>query len=442
MKKVCIIGGGFSGLSLAYYLSRAGVKVELFEKSDRLGGLISTLSLGWGKVETAASGLIGSPLVDDLIHELDLEYADRPNQSTRARYVFRERPRKWPLRVGETLRLTQGLSKIGLHRALNGVRNAGNETSGAKPLGITAKEWVSRQFGASAFDYLIGPALQGVLGTDDVAADTLLDYVRGMRKKGRSKGQNDGFKNGDNQKRYPRGTVSPKQGMGDLILALSKKVEELGCITHLNTAAEWRDDITTVIAAPAYVAAGMVSERLPELAHELAKIQYLPLTTATVAFSQNDGHDEITNGFGCLFPKSEKFNALGVLFSSSIFDRPHDGEIETWLFGGPQASDEIIINKICIDRARLLRRIAGGNEVHRKLLKNFKITHWSRALPHYDLSTSEVLRKVPRILADSRNARRGHGAGLYLTGNYLGEIGLGRILARNFELARQIASDI
>src|SRR5262249_56889303 len=47
MKRVAIIGGGIAGLSAAYYLERArrtGADLEwtLFEKTDRLGGVIKT----------------------------------------------------------------------------------------------------------------------------------------------------------------------------------------------------------------------------------------------------------------------------------------------------------------------------------------------------------------------------------------------------------------
>jgi phytoene desaturase len=38
MGKIAVIGGGFSGLSAASYLSAAGHEVHLFEKNSNLGG--------------------------------------------------------------------------------------------------------------------------------------------------------------------------------------------------------------------------------------------------------------------------------------------------------------------------------------------------------------------------------------------------------------------
>ena len=42
LHKALIIGGGISGLSTAYYLSKAGVRPTLIEKAPRVGGVIQT----------------------------------------------------------------------------------------------------------------------------------------------------------------------------------------------------------------------------------------------------------------------------------------------------------------------------------------------------------------------------------------------------------------
>ncbi|MEC7265364.1 MAG: oleate hydratase, partial [Bacteroidota bacterium] len=38
MKKAIVIGSGFSSLSAACYLAKAGFEVEIFEKNDTVGG--------------------------------------------------------------------------------------------------------------------------------------------------------------------------------------------------------------------------------------------------------------------------------------------------------------------------------------------------------------------------------------------------------------------
>ncbi len=424
--KITIIGGGFSGLTLAYYLLRLGVKVEVFEKSDRLGGLISTLKFDWGFVETAANGLIGSPLVDELFRDLGIEYAEHPAHATRSRYIFRGHPRRWPLVGKENVKLASGLARILSRKYLPQVMTAGVADSER----LTAREWVSRELGPAAFDYLIGPAVQGIMATDDIAADTLIGYVRGAFAN---------RKNVGNQRvktKVRRGTVSPKHGMGELIAALVSRIENLGGAIHLNSTRQLQTNGITVLAVPAHVAAKMLSVQLPELSRELAKIDYLSLTTVTADFARSEG-EKITSGFGCLFPPSENFAALGVLFSSAIFAREQPADeshsIETWLVRpSPDEHQEAIIRKIVNDRSRLLGFKSGEP-------KNFKVTRWPQALPHYNLKSNDALKNI-RSLGEPALGKTGER--VYLTGNYLGQIGLGRILARNHSLAGQIASEL
>lgn len=50
-KRVCIIGAGLSGLAIAYFLSKEGFNVSVFEKEEEVGGLLQT-------IETPNGGLI------------------------------------------------------------------------------------------------------------------------------------------------------------------------------------------------------------------------------------------------------------------------------------------------------------------------------------------------------------------------------------------------
>ena len=95
-KSFDIVGGGFSGMALAWYLSGQGAKVALYEASEKLGGLLDSLSTGYGLIEQAANGLLASQDVEELLADLRL----RPLPSKRlhpARYIFRGQPQRLPL---------------------------------------------------------------------------------------------------------------------------------------------------------------------------------------------------------------------------------------------------------------------------------------------------------------------------------------------------------
>src|SRR5437763_15691263 len=57
-----IIGGGFAGLSAAYFLHRAGKEVTLLEWSRGLGGRASTRNVGYRTMDSGAQRLDLSPL--------------------------------------------------------------------------------------------------------------------------------------------------------------------------------------------------------------------------------------------------------------------------------------------------------------------------------------------------------------------------------------------
>ncbi len=73
MKKICIIGGGISGLVAAFLLKNKGFEVTLFEKSERVGGNIQTVKIDDFLIEYAPNSLLKSPRLVDLIRELKLD---------------------------------------------------------------------------------------------------------------------------------------------------------------------------------------------------------------------------------------------------------------------------------------------------------------------------------------------------------------------------------
>ena len=63
-RKIHIAGGGIAGLLAGWHLKHAGFEVKIFEKSDRAGGLIHSISGKYGLVEAAANG-------DDVVRVAD-----------------------------------------------------------------------------------------------------------------------------------------------------------------------------------------------------------------------------------------------------------------------------------------------------------------------------------------------------------------------------------
>src|ERR1044072_2455541 len=150
MKAVTVIGGGFSGLATAYYLSRAGIPVEIIEKTDRLGGLIATLQTPNGPVETAAIGMRNTARVDAVCRDLGLAMLSSPQSSSRARYIYRQRPRRWALNPGEGIALAAPFAAA-----------TAKASRSPRPL-ETVDQWGERVMGRRATRWILGPTLQGM----------------------------------------------------------------------------------------------------------------------------------------------------------------------------------------------------------------------------------------------------------------------------------------
>src|SRR5215469_13302247 len=95
MKRVAIIGGGIAGLSAAYYLEktrRAGAELEwtLFEKSDRLGGVIRTEYREGYVLEAGPDSFLSiKPEATELCRELGLgSEIIRSNDFQRRTYIL------------------------------------------------------------------------------------------------------------------------------------------------------------------------------------------------------------------------------------------------------------------------------------------------------------------------------------------------------------------
>jgi protoporphyrinogen/coproporphyrinogen III oxidase len=411
--KVIVIGAGFSGLVSAFHLDRAGFAVEVIEKSAEAGGLIRTIEDDLGRVETAANGLLNSVAVEELFSAIGLEL--QPTlQASKRRFIFRSgQPRRWPFGLLGTFSLLVFLLKFFFFRSRV-----------APSVGETVREWGLRVFGAEVTSFGLEAALQGIYAGDPDRMSASLIFGRFFHKSTRTPRPPSGI----------RGTVSAPLGMGQLISHLRNYLENQGVVfrmgeTYSLPIANPGGSLLTphVISTSAHEAADLLQTLDPERAADLTAVEMAPVLTATVFFDQPLPSQ--ARGFGVLFPPCEKKTVLGVLMNDCIFpNRAKRGFSETWIFGGAldkagvlEWPDQEIFNVIDRERASCFQARAdrlGG-----------RITRWPRALPHY---TVDLERRMAQI--------RQNRFGVFLVGNYLGDIGLAKILERARQLPKEIES--
>src|SRR3989475_6669299 len=132
MQTINVVGAGFSGLTTAYFLTKHGFQVRIFEKTDRAGGLIHTIRSAHGLVETAANGLLNSARLEAMCADIGVPLLPTQRDGRR-RFIFRGRPRQLPLNVSDVFNL--------------GVRLAVNAASLRPRQFETIAEWGRRVLG-------------------------------------------------------------------------------------------------------------------------------------------------------------------------------------------------------------------------------------------------------------------------------------------------------
>lgn len=388
-----MVGGGFSGLATAYYLSRAGIPVEIVEKTDRLGGLIATLQTPHGPVETAAMGMRNSARVDAVCRDLGLRMLCSTRSSRRARYIYRQRPRRWPLNPGEWLALVARFATA----TARGSRHP-------RPL-ETVEQWGARVLGRRATRWLVGPALQGMYAGDPACLSASLLF-------------------GAERPRRPasKGLVAPVRGMQEFIDALEQRLRTRDVSIRLNSPARLDGSTRAVICTSACDAAECLRDVAPAASQALSTIDMLPLVRITAFYPDEETHQRRR---GILFPRGGDIRALGVLVNTNVFPDRGGQYSESWIYGGAADRDVVHLSEddlgAVMDRDRQL--LCG-----RSVPPAARLVHrWRAALPHYDLQ----LESVRACGFDLPN-------GVFLMGNYVGGIGVTMLLEQAAAVATRV----
>jgi oxygen-dependent protoporphyrinogen oxidase len=269
--------------------------------------------------------------------------------ASRKRYIWRATgPRRWPLTIGESLRLAGGL-----------LGHIGNWRPRPRE---TVAGWGERVLGNGATHYALVPALSGIYAGDAKQLSASLIFKRNPEGKPKQKPQQ-------------RGTVAPREGMQQLLDALADYLQRHDVEFVFNHAATVSANQPVVICTAVTQAAELLRDVAPAASEALRRVELLPLLTATVFYQRQPRQPQ---GFGCLFPRGEGFRARGVLFNDCIFAGRSEVRSETWILGGAldrtvlQLSDDELRELLKAEHARLVDAEEEPLSMH--------ITRWPQAI--------------------------------------------------------------
>jgi len=413
-----VVGAGMCGLFMAFYLQEKGFQVRIFEHQP-VGGMIQTHYQKNGLVETAANAFMANPELERMSEVIGVPLYEKKDVA-RKRYIFRNgKMRRWPLSFLESLSFLWGLFGFLCFRQSKKPR-----------IGETLAHWGQRVFGKGTAQFLIGPGVQGIYGTDaeQLSARLIVGKYFGVGFSGATpflKPSLESDKASESErkniKRKPRksklrGSVAPAEGMGQWTKALKKHLLQKGCIFIDKYRQPQESSNSPVIVAPGFRGLG-------DWSNDWQALPGINLVTLTVFFDSST--HGLKPGYGCLFPKSEGFSSLGVLMNYNIFEnRVNKALSETYIFGsldsGPNATLEKdlkdqYLTRALEDRKKIMGQIAPS-------VKDCFVKFWDRAMPLYGTELESFLENRPRPSMEGETP--------LFFGNFLGEIGLSALVNR------------
>lgn len=450
MTPVVVLGGGLTGLTLAFRLRQSGREVVLLEERRRVGGCIQTETLNGYVVERGPSSLLTKPSTDALCADLGLQ-----DQAIEARpgprHIVRA-GRPVALAPGPTAMVAPILSWPAKARALLDLVKG----SPAELDDESIDAFFTRRFGPEVARYLAGPFVSGVYAGDPTRISVRSAFpklweaerthrvgvVRGftrMRREQRARGIAP----------YRRRTISFRNGLAHLTASLRDRlgavVVEDAAAVGLRQAGTGGDarwlvevaggrtfDATDVVATlPSDAFARLLAPLAPDAAATLDSIPAVPLVVASLAYPR-DAFGKPPEGFGTLIPRGEGFRILGCLYTSALFDgRAPGGEALLTAFVGG-ALDPSAVELSDGDLGEILRGEIARLLPNRATPRMVAVTRYARAIPQYEMGHHRRVAAVDEALRPL--------AGLHALGNWRDGVALADRIEAATAKAKEIAA--
>ncbi|MDB4972570.1 MAG: Protoporphyrinogen oxidase, aerobic, HemY [Myxococcaceae bacterium] len=458
--RVCVVGGGISGLTAAYRLRQGGAEVELLEGSSRVGGLLGSEQIEDHVVETGADSILTEkPWALRLAEELGLTHEIiRTNPHKRgAHIVHRGKLERIPAGFSllaptdlAALASSPVLSARGTARAmLDLVLPRRDPRSSDESL----EHFVVRRLGRELFERLAQPLAGGIYGADPrrlSLAATMPRFlaleqkygsvIRGLRAKAR---QLPVDKNGAAGARYGL-FAAFSGGMQTFVSALEKELE--GCIETRSTVRAlerteqgYRLEVhggvrsydAVILALPAHVAAQVLASFDGALSQELAEIDYASAATVTLSWPRAAIPHPL-DAFGYVVPTIENRSVIASTWASVKYERraPVDRALLRVFVGGHRGQ-----HLVQYDDAELVG-------IARRELRDLigvtaepdwtKVVRYLRAMPQYHLGHLDRVQRIEQL--EQRHA------GFALAGNAYRGVGIPDAVRSGEDAAQRILS--
>jgi protoporphyrinogen/coproporphyrinogen III oxidase len=452
MAAVAIVGAGVAGLTAAYRLKRRGIRVVVYEASDRAGGVIMTERREGYLAELGPNSLMaGGGSLAEILSQLGLDASRvEAQRDARKRYVVRK-SKLVALPTSPSQLLTTRLLSNGAKLAIFGEPMV---EPGDSPMEESVATFIRRRFNQEVLDYVANPFVAGIFAGDpeQLSARHALPRLHDLEHTHGSVVKALGL-----MIRAGRDEAGSAPGPGLISFAGGLKEIPDALARELRSEIRFKAPVTQLRRGPMgwtvsaayqaselydgviYAAAAHCADDV-ELAFDggdrlktLTSITHPPVAVIALGFRREDVAHRL-DGFGFLVPDVERRNVLGVIFSSTVFPgRAPEGHVLLTAFVGGVRHPDLAnadlstLTARVLDDLRLLLGVRGE--------PTFRAFHlWPKAIPQYTLSYGRFKEIMDE--AERRNT------GLGLTGSYRDGVAVGEVISAADQTAERVAAQV
>ena len=435
-KKICILGGGLSGLSTAWKKMRQGHEITLIESSPQLGGVLQSEQKNGYLLDYGANTLsLRNQETSDILEDMGvLKYALDANPNANKRFIVRNQKLvSLPLNFTSFLS-SSFLSPLGkLRMCLEPFIPKGNQ-DGME----TVASFISRRLGKEALDYCGNPFISGIYASDPETLNLANAFPALFRMEEQYRSLLIGMVKGKNSKKKIPKTrlLSFPEGMNQLAVLIQKNLaqdhvytsESVTSVTNLGKG--WKvksvnqagniseflcDEVISTIPVDQISNIDWENIKGQENFTNLMQVTHFPLSMVFFGMDREEISHNL-DGFGFLVPEKEKLSILGTLFSSTLFENraPKGKVLLTTFVGGERmpelalAEDEQIYAAVEKDLPSLLGMTSEPTFRH--------IKRWKQSIPLPDKKMSLRVKATKEISSLNK--------GLFFSGSALSGVSL------------------
>ena len=402
-KKICILGGGLSGLSTAWKKKKEGHDITLIESGPQIGGVLQSEKKDGYLLDYSANTLsLRNQHTTDTLEKMGvLTHALDANPKANKRFIVRNQklvalPLNFKSFISSPFLSFKGKLRMAMEPFLSKGNQDGLES---------VASFISRRLGQEALDYCGNPFISGIYASAPETLNLANAFPALYEMEQQHRSLFIGMLKSRGSKKTKTRLLSFPEGMQQLVFLIQNNLKPEEVLTNESVlsvtrlAKGWKvqsqnpagnisefvcDEVISTIPVDQISNISWENIKGREKFNDLTKVTYFPLSMVFLGMKKESIEHNL-DGFGFLVPQKENLSILGTLFSSTLFENraPKGNILLTTFVGGERmpdlalASEKQIYDAVVKDLSKLLGMKNNPDFRH--------IKRWKKSIPLPDL---------------------------------------------------------